>query len=268
MERGDPLPVGSGATQVPRRERLHRPVTGRPLSEDAARAYARAVADRLDGVLGDDLLGVYLVGSLALGGYEPGRSDVDIAALVRGALSPQRKRAVVEAVGHDALPCPARKLELVVSVPERLPDFELNLNSGEHEHTVEVRPEAASAFWFALDVSIARVSGVPLSGPPAADAFPELARDLVERAVAAAIRWQIANRVPADDLVLNACRARRFLDEGVWSSKLEAGRWARRRLGQADVVEAALAVRRGEPDARLEWDAAVTFARTVPAAFS
>lgn len=231
------------------------------MSEDAARAYVRELVRRLRAVLGDELVGAYVIGSLALGGYEPGRSDVDVAAVVGRALSVEEKEAVVAACRHEALPCPARKLELVVSVSERLPDFELNLNTGEHEHLVDFVPDRASAFWFAIDASIARVAGVPLLGPSADEVIPELPRTVVEQALQAAIRWQIDHGLPADDVVLNACRTRRFLDEGVWSSKAEAGEWALTRLPDRGVVEAALALRRREPGAELSPRAAAAFAR-------
>jgi Domain of unknown function (DUF4111) len=61
--------------------------------------------------------------------------------------------------------------------------------------------------------------------------------------------------------VLNAARSRRFLDEGVWSSKAEAGTWALDRLPERDVVEAALALRRRDPGAALSREAAAAFAR-------
>jgi hypothetical protein len=38
------------------------------------------VAEALAGTLRTDLVGVYFVGSVALGGHVPGESDIDIAA--------------------------------------------------------------------------------------------------------------------------------------------------------------------------------------------
>ena len=43
------------------------------MSDDAARAYVRKLVGRLQEVLGDRLVGAHVIGSLALGGYEPGR---------------------------------------------------------------------------------------------------------------------------------------------------------------------------------------------------
>ena len=48
--------------------------------------------------------------------------------------------------------------------------------------------------------------------------------------------------------VLNACRALRYLAEGRWSSKAEAGRWALDHAEEAELVAAALRARKkGDP---------------------
>jgi predicted nucleotidyltransferase len=55
---------------------------------------------------------VYLAGSAALGAYEHGRSDVDVVAVTSRSLSLHERRSLAAAV--EAVPVPARKLELVV----------------------------------------------------------------------------------------------------------------------------------------------------------
>jgi len=65
-------------------------------------------------VLGDNLVGVYAAGSIGLDAFQPGRSDVDVALTVSNAVAGERKRALVAALRHENLPCPARGLELVV----------------------------------------------------------------------------------------------------------------------------------------------------------
>src|SRR5215213_8960016 len=44
-------------------------------------AYLDELVERARGLLGEDLVGVYLAGSAALGGYIHGRSDVDVAVV-------------------------------------------------------------------------------------------------------------------------------------------------------------------------------------------
>src|SRR4051812_13040564 len=56
------------------------------------------VSSALVGSLGRDLIGVYFVGSVALGGYVAAESDVDIAAVSWTALSDRQKRSVASAI--------------------------------------------------------------------------------------------------------------------------------------------------------------------------
>jgi hypothetical protein len=56
--------------------------------------------------------------------------------------------------------------------------------------------------------------------------------------------------------VLNACRAWRFADEDVLGSKLDGAAWARRRWPDPALIDAAVALRRGEAAPALE-DSAV-----------
>ena len=56
--------------------------------------------------------GVYTTGSLALGGYRPGRSDIDLVAVVAGSQDLDRRRQLVSQLDHQVLACPAAGLEL------------------------------------------------------------------------------------------------------------------------------------------------------------
>jgi hypothetical protein len=210
--------------------------------------YLAELTRRLGAVLGRELLGVYAGGSYGLGAYEPGRSDIDVTVVVAGALSHAAKQAIVERLRHEALPCPARGLELVVYPLATArggggePGFELNLNTGSAMgFRVDEAPGDIEGFWFAIDRSILRAHGVALTGPPAADLFAPIPRATLLELLQESIRWHRDSDVPlGSDTVLNTCRALRFASEGTWSSKREAGAWA----AQEPIVAAALA---GEP---------------------
>ena len=182
-------------------------------------------------VLGDDLLGVYAGGSLALGAYEPGRSDLDVSAVVAAPLAPEAKRALVAALRHEALPCPARGLELVVyplatvQAATSAPGFDLNLNTGERmDFRVDEAPGDIEGFWFAIDRAILRDHGIALHGPPVAELFAPIPREAVLPLLAESVRWHRDSDVPVgSDVVLNTARALHFADTGVWVSKREAG---------------------------------------------
>ncbi len=196
--------------------------------------YLTELTRRLRDVLGDELLGVYAGGSVGMGAYEPGRSDVDVTVVAAGSLARAAKRTIVDRVRHEALPCPARGLELVVYPLATArsgggePGFELNLNTGaEMAFRVDEHPGGVEAFWFALDRSILREHGRAVAGPPPAELFSPIPRPTVLGLLAESVRWHRDSEIPlGSDVVLNTCRALRFAADGTWSSKREAGAWA------------------------------------------
>jgi hypothetical protein len=214
--------------------------------------YLDELARRTKGVLGGRLVGVYAGGSLALGDYQPDRSDVDVAVVVEGKIRRDTKDALVAELRHESLPCPARGLELVVYSSEAAKantadaDFELNLNTGAGmPFREDLEPDPVEAHWFALDRAILRAHGLTLLGPPAKDVFGAIPRPQLLAVAAQAMRWHELGDARTDDAVLNACRALRFAREDEWSSKRAAGRWALGRVSDSDLVSQALAARSG-----------------------
>ncbi|SCL16631.1 hypothetical protein GA0070616_1069 [Micromonospora nigra] len=194
-------------------------------------------------VLGAGLVGAYAAGSVALGAYQPGRSDVDVALVCADPLDPAVARRLVARLRHESLPCPARGLELVVyrrevarrGAPE--PGFEVELNTGaavpfRATYDPADRPAADGSFWYGLDRSILHQSGWALLGPPAAATFTDLTPADLRRLLVDALRWWLDRPVPpgdgpapgAEDAVLGACRAWVRLRHGVWLDKAAAGR--------------------------------------------
>jgi hypothetical protein len=98
--------------------------------------FSESVVQRLRDLLQGGLVGTYLVGSAALGGYVHGRSDIDVVAVASTALTTSEKQAIVEKLSHPRLECPTRGLEFVlyelanVATPRSDAAFEINLNTG------------------------------------------------------------------------------------------------------------------------------------------
>jgi hypothetical protein len=199
--------------------------------------YLAELTRRMQEILGEELLGVYAGGSYALGAYEHGRSDVDVTAVVASPLADAAKQALIGALRHESLPCPARGLELVVYPLATArggggePGFELNLNSGAGmDFRADFEPGDIEGFWFAIDRSILREHGVALLGPPPTELFAAIPRDTLIPLLAESLRWHRDSDQPVgSDVVLNSARTRHFLDTGHWISKQEA----RMRLDQA-----------------------------------
>jgi hypothetical protein len=139
----------------------------------------------------------------------------------------------VDGVRHEALPCPARGLELVVyplataRAGDDEPGFELNLNTGAHmPFRVDEAPGDIEGFWFAIDRAILRDHGVALFGPPAAELFAPIPRATVLCLLGESVRWHRESDVPlGTDVVLNTARALRWAEAGDWVSKRAAGEW-------------------------------------------
>ena len=189
--------------------------------------YLAELTRRMQEILGDELLGVYAGGSYAFGAYEHGRSDVDVTAVVAGPLEDATKQQLIEALRHEALPCPARGLELVVyplataQAGGAEPGFELNLNTGAHmDFRADLEPGDIEGFWFAIDRSILREHGKPLHGPLPTEIFAPIARATIAPVLAESMRWHRGD--VSTDAVLNTARSQHFLDTGHWISKLEA----------------------------------------------
>jgi hypothetical protein len=218
---------------------------------DVLRPYLDELVGRTRAVLGGDLLGIYAAGSVALDAYEHGRSDVDVAAVTHVSVARETRRRLVEALRHEALPCPARVLEFVLypASATRRPTagagLDLNLNTGSLT-ALHASFDAADehAHWFVIDRSILGKRGVALTGPPAAEVFAPLPPAVVLAALAAGLRWHAESTIPRpDDAVLNACRSLRYLADATWTSKREAGQWALAHLEERPLVRAALAAR-------------------------
>lgn len=224
--------------------------------------YLGELVRRLTDLLKDELQGAYAIGSLALGGFVPGRSDIDVVAVARDEVSLESRQAIADALTHPALECPSRGLEFVLYARDRVatpsPDaaFSINLNTGPGmDFSLSMDPGSEPAHWFVVDRSIARSDGVRLAGPAAGEMFAEIPRPWVLTALRDSLSWHRSNEGTGPNIVLNSLRAWRFAREGVWSSKDEVAGWGRAQGVDARLVEAAVALRAGEPAERPEQDA-------------
>lgn len=196
------------------------------------RPYLDELVRRTRAVCGPRLIGVYAVGSVALGDYRHGRSDVDVAVVVDPALPAAALRELAAVLSHPGLPCPAAGLELVVyggdSVrrPSGGAGYLLDLNTGPLlPDRASFDPAGATAFWYTVDRAVAHGSGLALFGRPAPEVIAAPARAEVLAALAASVREHAEGEGHlADNRVLNGCRAAEFCRTGHWLSKCRAGR--------------------------------------------
>jgi hypothetical protein len=239
---------------------VHRELAVGAVPGDVA-AFGGKVVDALRSVLGDELVGVWFVGSVALGGFVPSESDIDVAAVSAAQLPDTTRHATVDALVGILNGCPARGLEFslyrraVASAPSDGAGFEVNVNGGPRmERVTRVTADGQHGFWYVLDRAIAHRSGVTLYGPPAESVFADIGRPALLAAMSESMRWHRAHERATLYSVLNAARAWRFADEDVLGSKLEGARFVRRRWRDPKVIDAAVDLRHGRPASLGEGD--------------
>jgi hypothetical protein len=210
--------------------------------------YLGAVVDRLQVIFRGRLVGVYPAGSLAFDAYRPGRSDIDLVAVAESPTSDD-VGAVVTALDHGGLPCPATGLEFVLYDRATLAalsveaGFTLNLNTGaELEYKAETDPGDGLTFWYPIDRDMVRQQRRALIGPP----FAALVTRVRSRRLLPVVAESVAAQLDAlgehgDNAVLNGCRALHYHATHTWSPKREAAAWAAQLLPQeAPLIAAAL----------------------------
>ena len=205
--------------------------------------YLHAVTERIQDVFGERVVGVYTTGSLALGDYRPGRSDIDLMAVLSGSESVDLRRQLAHQLDHQLLACPAAGLEFVlyplstVTRPTLDAGYLLNFNTGrELQPVMSFDSGDGPAFWYPIDRAITRQSGAVLYGPPPQELFTAVPFDDLLRVVIASVE-AYSNPQEGhllDNAVLNGCRALSFARDHRWYAKAEA---AERTLPLADEFE-------------------------------
>jgi hypothetical protein len=153
---------------------------------------ARQVAAQLRGLLGEDLVGVYLHGSFALGCGNRNRSDLDVLVVTRRALTTEERDAFerLPAGSYDKPGWP-RPLELSSLTLDQLrpwrhpTPYDLHLTS---RGTVGPGEDPD----LAAHVTVLRRAGLALDGPPVAEVFPAVPRADYEDSLRRDFHWSLA----------------------------------------------------------------------------
>jgi predicted nucleotidyltransferase len=237
-------------------------------------AYLHAAASALRSVLDAELVGAYVHGSIVLGDFSPARSDIDVVAVCTKA-PPKAKEQIGEQLSEAALPCPASgglEFHLVdratISPDDEAPLFELHLSTtqGGPDRIVDGAARSGDPD-LVLHYAVLHDHGRCLGdGPLPGVVFARPARPILLRSLARDLRWALDHASPSYR-VLNACRAWRFVEEGVLCSKTSGAEWALGRAeGLAPTIEAALRHRGGLTDNHPSPEVADPFVRGILAA--
>ena len=217
-------------------------------------------------ILGEQFVGMYLYGSLALGDFDPLRSDIDFLVVTRRAL--EEKDLLALQAMHRALGAADSKwaLELEGSYIPLVSLRRYNPGDTHHPHidrgSSGLAIEQHDTDWVVQRHTLRRC-GVVLSGPPLESLIDPISPDELRQAVRGLLWWwelQLADthRIQQSDYqayaVLSMCRILYTLTCGDVLSKPAALRWALSNLEErwTSLIECAAAWQPGQSMNRLD----------------
>lgn len=190
-------------------------------------------------ILQNNIIGFYLHGSLAMGGFNPNSSDIDLLAVTKDTLKAETKRKIAQILlSYSNSPFP---IEISFIQSKQLENwrhpcqfdfhfsemwrkrYEKDLIMGTNKYLNEkmnTDPDLAA------HITIMNSSGICIEGAPIADVFPIIPRADYISSIMGDFQDCLIN-IEKDPIycILNLIRVYRYLKEGVISSKQEAGQW-------------------------------------------
>ncbi len=247
-------------------------------------------------IMGEQLTGVYLHGSMAFGCFNPQKSDIDLIVVIEENLTDAQKMEFMSRVAELNKKAPAKGLEFSVvkrSVcrPFVYPTpFELHFSPAHLQWFLEnpddyIRNMKGEDRDLAAHFTVINSAGITLFGEEIRNVFGEVPgrdyADSIRRDVESAGEDILQEPIY---VILNLCRTLAFLREGLCLSKEQGGQWMlarmedmygpraadyseRREAGTAgQLIEQALACYRTERTMEIEPESAARFAEEMLAA--
>ncbi len=164
----------------------------------AAEAQLAAFTRELTSILGGNLVGLYLHGSLALGGFDPRRSDIDVLGVVHIAPTLAQQAALSQLLLNDSRnPCPI-EISIITALDASLlrhpVPFVFHYSEAHREAyalgrtTLNQRNDHGDPD-LVLHVLVARRRGRVLAGSPSATWLPNPARESVADSILRDLAW-------------------------------------------------------------------------------
>ena len=123
-------------------------------------------------------------------------------------------------------------------------DFEMHVSTEPNDGSVVDGISHSGDPDLILHIAVCRQSAIAVIGPDPAAVFGHVDPTLVVGQLIDELTWALAQDSEAY-AVLNACRARFYLERRMFCSKLEGGRWARDRVDASRLIDRSLAVQEG-----------------------
>lgn len=226
-------------------------------------------------IFGKELTGVYLHGSMAMGCFNPKKSDIDLIVIVESDISDTQKMQFMERIVDLNKQAPSKGLEVSIVKREYCDPFT-------YPTPFELHFSPAHLQWFRDDPQgyVEKMKGVDIDLAAHFTMINHygivLCGEAVEKVFAAVPRKDYVASICADvedakeDIVenpvyviLNLCRIIAFLQDGLYLSKEEGGKWAMEHLQLKDssLIADALACYTTDQDMKVDKNTAEAFVR-------
>jgi predicted nucleotidyltransferase len=186
--------------------------------------------------LKENLKGIYLHGSLAMGCFNPNKSDIDLLVVVRENLTTKNKKRMAKMALslHDELPN-ERGIEFSIILETYLKTFvhptpfEFHY-SDFHRQQYQIDEDYLCGGFededLASQITVAYYRGISLYGSPLRELYEPIDRQYYLESILYDVKGA-SNEILNNPmyLTLNLCRVLFFLKEGEVSSKKEGGEW-------------------------------------------
>lgn len=237
------------------------------------REYLISTRQAFEQILGGNLVGLYLCGSLVQSDFRADRSDIDLLGVVANELDETSRIELSARLAHDTSAVPARGLETVLFTEHtaqhpvsELP-YEFAISTGpEWQTEIQQRGTAGDML---IDIVLCLQVGRTLFGASPDKVFRPVPLDLLHKALIEELHWhrQEVQKRSSDtsftNAILNAARSLHAAETGQILSKTQGGLWWLQRNPSDRLVVEALDCRdSGQPPA-IGPNAALVFVENV-----
>jgi len=192
--------------------------------------------------LGDQLAGVYVHGSYAMGCFHPDKSDIDFLVVVKEKLAAANMRRITNFALwlHDRMPV-QRGIEFSVILENYLNNFKYPTPFEYHYSEFHRERYRMDEFYIcggftdedlAAQITVAYHRGITLYGKPLAEMYPPIDEKYYLASIVSDVEGAARNIFTKPSvyltptyITLNLCRVLYFLREGAVASKREGGEW-------------------------------------------
>ncbi len=188
----------------------------------------------------ENLIGIYLHGSLATGCFNPAKSDIDLLVITHHRLSAEAKKLLIETllrISNSPHPLETSFLCFDDLRPWQYPTpfdlhysedwrekYESDLGPGEWQNwPIEEQRDSD----LAAHITMTKARGICLLGEPVGQVFPDVPGEDFAASIASDLEWALKrlDKYPVYS-VLNACRVHAYFKDGRVLSKTEGAEWA------------------------------------------